>query len=284
MDFDFIDNERTKMSDVLASLFSESRTARVAVAFAKQSGLKLIEDPLRKCLDNGGSIEFVVGLDFHTTDATVLQAFRALSTAYSNFKFFCFSDPSDHAVAYHPKLYLFENEAFVKSIVGSSNLTRGGLSENVEVNVLLELEHDSEKAERLFDIYARIKYQPSRFAPDDEYIQAYRAIVEKAQQPETRREDTQAAIERLREAERNLPNPYMEPATLQGWQKLVFSKLPDNEFQTGDLYRYASEFTQTYSENRNIEPKIRQVLQQLRDLGVILHLGEGRWKKPVSSK
>ncbi|OIN87648.1 MAG: hypothetical protein AUJ21_11730 [Anaerolineae bacterium CG1_02_58_13] len=279
MEFYFIDNQRMKMSDVLASTFPTSKTARIAVAFAKHSGIRLIEEPLTKCLDNGGKVEFVVGLDFHTTDATVLQTFRAFSKSYSNFSFYCFSDPSDNTVTYHPKLYLFENKGLVKSIVGSSNLTKGGLSENIEVNVLLEMESDSEKAENIFDIYAGIKYQPSRFAPDDEYIQAYEAILEEAEQPKYRRQDTKNAIERLRELEKSLPKPYTRTSALQGWQKLVFLKLPDDEFQTGDLYKHASEFTQTYPENKNVEPKIRQVLQQLRDLGVILHLGEGRWKK-----
>lgn len=279
MDFHFIDNQKMKLADVLASTFPASKTVKIAVAFAKRSGIKIIEESLKKCLDNGGSIEFVVGLDFHTTDAAVLQTFRTLSKSYPEFGFYCFSDPSDNIITYHPKLYLFESEYLVKSIIGSSNLTKGGLSENIEVNVLLELERDSEKAENIFDIYARIKYQPTRFAPDDEYIQTYQAVIEEAERPQYRRQDTRIAIERLRELEKGLPKPYTNPITLQGWQKLVFSKLPNNEFQTSDLYKYALEFVQTYPENRNVEAKIRQVLQQLRDLGIILHLGEGRWKK-----
>lgn len=279
MDFHFIDNQKLKMSDTLASIFPTSKTVKIAVAFAKHSGIKLIEESLLKCLDNGGNIEFVVGLDFHTTDATVLKKFHTLSESYPEFNFYCFSDPSDNIVTYHPKLYLFESEDFIKSIIGSSNLTKGGLSENVEVNVLLELDRDSEKTENIFDIYALIKYQPSRFVPDDDYIQAYQTIVEGTEKPRYRRQDTKTAIERLRELEKQLPKPYINPITLQGWQKLVFLKLPDAEFQTSDLYKYASEFTQTYPDNKNVEPKIRQVLQQLRDLGVILHFGEGRWKK-----
>jgi len=178
-----------------------------------------------------------------------------------------------------PKLYLFENEGIVQTIIGSSNLTRGGLIENVEVNVLLEMKRDSEEAENIFDVYARIKYQPTRFIPDDEYIQAYQAIVDKAGKPKYKRGDTRKEIERLRDLEKSLPKPYTNPVSLQGWHKLIFLKLPDDEFQTSDLYKYTSEFELSYPENNNIEPKIRQILQQLRDLGIILHLGEGRWKK-----
>jgi HKD family nuclease len=239
----------------------------------------MIEEPLKKCLDNGGDVEFVIGLDFYTTDAAVLQNLRALSKSYPKFGFYCFSDPSDNIVTYHPKLYLFESEGLVKSIVGSSNLTKGGLSENIEINVFLEFERETEKAENIFDIYARIKYQPSRFVPDDEYIQAYQLVVEKAGKPQYRRLETKIALERLRELEKNLPKPYTDPIKLHGWQKLVFSRLPDDKFQTSDLYKYASEFVQTYPENKNIEAKIRQVLQQLRDMGIILHFGEGYWKK-----
>jgi HKD family nuclease len=267
------------MSDVLASNFSTSKSAKIAVAFAKHSGVKLIEGALLKCLDNGGNVEFVIGLDFHTTDAIVLQTFHAFSKSYPEFHFYCFSDPSDNIVTYHPKLYLFETEGLVKSIIGSSNLTKGGLSENIEVNVLLEMERESEKAESIFDIYARIKYQPSRFAPNDAYIEAYQAVVEEVEKPKNKRQDTKAAIESLRELEKGLPKPFTNPMTLQGWQKLVFSKLPNNEFQTSDMYKYVSEFAQTYPENKYVEAKIRQVLQQLRDLGIILHLGEGRWMK-----
>lgn len=267
------------MSDVLDSNLSISKSAKIAVAFAKHSGVKLIEGALLKCLDNGGNVEFVIGLDFHTTDAIVLKTFLAFSKTYPEFHFYCFSDPSDNIVTYHPKLYLFETEGLVKSIIGSSNLTKGGLSENIEVNVLLEMECESEKAESIFDIYARIKYQPSRFAPNDAYIEAYQAVVEEAEKSKYRRQDTKAAIESLRELEKGLPKPFTNPLTLQGWQKLVFSKLPNNEFQTSDLYKYALEFAQTYPENKYVEAKIRQVLQQLRDLGIILHLGEGRWMK-----
>jgi len=56
MEFYFIDNQRMKMSDVLASTFPTSKTARIAVAFAKHSGIRLIEEPLTKCLDNGGKV------------------------------------------------------------------------------------------------------------------------------------------------------------------------------------------------------------------------------------
>jgi HKD family nuclease len=279
MDIQFVDNQRIKLSEILASAFLESRTAKIAVAFAKYSGYRVIEQSLQKCLAENGDVEVLVGLDFHTTDAQTLRSFALLSQAFPNFKFYCYSDPSDGTAVYHPKLYLFETSTSLRSIIGSSNLTKGGLSENVEVNVLLDLEPDGEKAENIRDIYAQLKFQPSRFAPDSNYIEAYSEILERTKQPRIQRDETRQAIERLREVEQHLPKPYAIPGELQGWQRLVYSKLPDEEFQTSDLYRYASEFAQKYPENTRIEEKIRQILQQLRDKGIIIHLGSGRWKK-----
>ncbi|MCA1553495.1 MAG: hypothetical protein LC737_03865, partial [Chloroflexi bacterium] len=62
-------------------------------------------------------------------------------------------------------------------------------------------------------------------------------------------------------------------------QKLVYDKLPPNEFSTDSLYPHAPEFQRAYPDNKNIDAKIRQVLQQLRDLGLITHRGQGRWLK-----
>ena len=279
MDIQFVDNQRVKLSEILTSTFLEASASKIAVAFAKYSGYRVIEPALVKCLENHGVVEFLVGLDFHTTDAQTLQALHSLSESFQNFKFFCFSDPSDGTAVYHPKLYLFETNAVLRTIVGSSNLTRGGLSDNVEVNVLLELDADGEKAENIRDIYAQLKYQPTRFVPDNNYIEAYGEILERVQHPKYQRTETRKAIEHLREKEQLLPKPYENPTELKGWQSLVYSKLPNEEFHTSDLYRFASEFARTYPDNTRIEEKIRQILQQLRDKGIILHLGSGRWKK-----
>lgn len=279
MDIQFIDNQRIKLSEILTSTFLDANQTKIAVAFAKYSGYRVIEPSLVKCLENQGIVEFLVGLDFHTTDAQTLRAFIALANAFQNFSFFCFSDPSDGTSVYHPKLYLFETKKALRSIVGSSNLTKGGLSDNVEVNVLLDLENDGEKAENIRDIYAQLKYQPSRFSPNSNYIEAYDEILNRVQQPRYNRNETRKAIEKLRETEQLLPKPFQNPSDLKGWQLLVYSKLPNEEFQTSDLYRFAPEFAQTYPENTRIEEKIRQILQQLRDKGIIHHLGSGKWRK-----
>lgn len=278
----FVDNVRLKFDNVLNSLILNSQRVQIAVAFVKNSGLRLIESALSSCIANSGIVEFIVGLDFHTTDAQSLRVLSQMAHDTSRLSLFCFSDPADNVSVYHPKLYLFEKHEHVKCIIGSSNLTQGGLRDNIEVNVMLEFEPDDANLETLRDIYAQIKYQPTRFIPDADYIAAYEDITRRINNasrvvsgdPGLKRE-----LELLRHREQNLPKPFVAPISLQGWQKLVFEKIPNHEFLTNELYSHVNEFRQSYPENKNVEAKIRQVLQQLRDLGLIIHMGEGRWIK-----
>jgi type II restriction enzyme len=39
---------------------------------------------------------------------------------------------------------------------------------------------------------------------------------------------------------------------------------------------------QIFPGNRNIRPKIRQQLQVLRDMGILIHLSRGEWMLPKS--
>ncbi len=171
-------------------------------------------------------------------------------------------------------------------IIGSSNLTEGGLRSNVEVNVALDFDVEAQEARALREIYTRLKFQPTRFAPDDDYISAYEEAVERAkaegQRPKPE-DPLRRAVLSVREKERVLPMPVRPGCILAGWQKLVYAKLPPGEFRSSDLYRYAAEFCEFYPDNKNIEAKIRQVLQRLRDVGLVHYLGGARWENPLAA-
>jgi len=276
----FVDNVRSHLVDVVNELLPTATEARFAVAFMKHSGLSLIEPALDTCLANGGHVEFVVGLDFHTTDARSLRALRNLASASDRCELYCYSDPSDEAATYHPKLYLATRRHTLTAIVGSSNLTQGGLRDNVEVNAVLRLDRDGDEAQALLDVYARLKYQRTCFIPNSAYIDTYDEVaarVRATRERATADPGTRSAVEAIRQRERDLPRPFVSPDSLGGWQKLVYAKLPAGEFATDDMYQYVPEFVEVYPRNRNAEAKVRQILQQLRDLGLVVHLGQGRW-------
>lgn len=287
MNLQFADNVSVKLDQILNIALPDSKKVRIAVAFVKYSGVRLIETALDTCLDRGGEIEFIIGLDFRTTDALSLRALHTRSRTNSQFRVYCYSDPADNTRSYHPKLYLLDMPASVKGIIGSSNLTQGGLRDNVEINAVLDFRPDDDRLDSLRDFYARLKYRPTCFSPDDDYIAAYEDLakrIERVNTPKTQSDEKiSKALAALREKEQKLPRPFTPPQALTSWQQMVYAKLPNHEFGTNDLYLYADEFRQAYPRNRFVEAKTRQVLQQLRDLGLVIHLGQNRWLRHSNS-
>lgn len=175
-----VDNSINKLSTIINQEFLTAYEARLATAFLKQSGLQLIESSKDSCLSNGNKVEFIVGLDFRTTEVEPLRNLLKKAENNDNFNLFCYSDPSDNVETFHPKLYLFRNKNRLRAIVGSSNLTRGGLQDNVELNVVLDFPDTySEEAQPFCDFYSRIKFSPTCFVPDEEYINLYFELQQK---------------------------------------------------------------------------------------------------------
>jgi len=70
--------------------------------------------------------------------------------------------------------------------------------------------------------------------------------------------------------------------TLSGWRLDTFSvvsKIPANIFKLEQVYACKQDLQELHPENRNVEAKIRQQLQELRDLGLIEFLGGGVYRK-----
>ena len=151
-----------------------SLETQIAVAFLKQSGIKTIEDSLMMSLDKGGKFELIVGLDFKTTDPKAMKFFIDLCKKYKNVKFYCYGDKGENKndIVFHPKIYLFRNAKETVSIIGSTNLTAGGLMSNFEVNTVFN-EQKPIYYTQLQAIYNQVKYTDSLFTPDDDYLCQY---------------------------------------------------------------------------------------------------------------
>jgi type II restriction enzyme len=70
--------------------------------------------------------------------------------------------------------------------------------------------------------------------------------------------------------------------TLKGWKLEVFKcvqQIPNQTFTLQEITKFESQLKKTYPENNFIKDKIRQQLQNLRDLGLIEFLGNGNYKK-----
>lgn len=107
-------------------------------AFAKVSGVGLIEESLRDFKKRGGKVIFIVGIDLDGTSYDALVNLFELSDEL-------YVVHSENNITFHPKMYLLDSPEFKAIAVGSNNLTAGGLYNNIEASQVTEgIEADSE--------------------------------------------------------------------------------------------------------------------------------------------
>ncbi|MCH9757625.1 MAG: phospholipase D family protein [Proteobacteria bacterium] len=203
-----LSNKDSPVGDVIKQELQNADSVQIAVAFLKYSGVKAIEKSLEQCLNNDGTFEMIVGLDFQTTDPTSIGYFINLKKQYPKVTFYCFGDNNENEtnIVFHPKIYLFENAQVKTGIVGSSNLTRGGLYSNLEVNTIFK-EIDSLYYPQLQAIYNSIKNVDSVFMPDEEYLTMYSEVYQEFSKgaDNAKNKGLQEAIKKAREKEKTLP-------------------------------------------------------------------------------
>lgn len=276
-----IDNMSRAMISVLSPAIERSRDVRIAVAFMSKRGLAMIEPSVRLALQAGAYLEFLVGLDRHSTESDALQDLYALSCKSATVSLYCYASLSPAAI-YHPKLYLLRIDNEVTSIIGSSNLTEGGLKRNVEANVVIEANIQDEAISDLYSAYNRLKFHPKRIIPDDEFLTLYAELCEREKEQQ-RKVVHDSSLPKLLasfdEKTRSLRHPTPTNRDLVGWLELVYDSLPDGEFTNQQVYENEPVFQEHYPENRNIRAKIRQQLQVLRDIGLMEHVEKARWRK-----
>ena len=121
----------------------EVQNGVIVVAWARRSGVGLLHAALGESLRN---VDVIVGMANRGTSAEALALLRSLSRRV-------FVYHKHHLQTFHPKVYLFDDGQSPPSdallLVGSSNLTGGGLYQNIEANFALALrpaDHEESKA------------------------------------------------------------------------------------------------------------------------------------------
>lgn len=119
----------------------EHQQLDVVVAFAKNSGVLRIKDAIDRFRSKGGVVNVYLGIDFQGT------SFEAL-TNLLNCTDSLYVIHMEGTLTFHPKIYCFRGDDQITTIVGSNNLTGGGLWTNFESS-LVSTEPVREKREMI---------------------------------------------------------------------------------------------------------------------------------------
>lgn len=127
-----------------------------------------------------------------------------------------------------------------------------------------------------------MKFHPKRVVPNEQFLSTYEALprLERRRQRDFGSErDVISLRTQFEEQAAALQRPHPTGRELFGWQRLIYETLPEGRFTTSDVHGYEAELGLYCPENRNVRAKIRQVLQQLRELGLFEHIDRGTWIK-----
>jgi phosphatidylserine/phosphatidylglycerophosphate/cardiolipin synthase-like enzyme len=115
---------------------SHSSHIRMATAFAHMSGWNLIGDFITKCK---GQVDVVAGLSFFQTEPLLLTRWSKLSHQADNFCCRVVTNDKLGKRTFHPKVLIASgSDGTHFAVVGSGNLSAGGLRHNVECSIFTE--------------------------------------------------------------------------------------------------------------------------------------------------
>ena len=146
-----------------------------SVSFIKTAGLVLLKNDIEAALARGCHGRIITSTYQNFTDIGSLRLFLALSRKYKNFEchldFDSFHDEGYQTLGYHSKGYIFRIDNHVEIVVGSSNITRHALKKNVEWDLLISENCDS-------DVYLQTMQEfedkwANTYPLDDELIKKY---------------------------------------------------------------------------------------------------------------
>jgi len=170
----------------------------------------------------------------------------------------------------HAKIYVFDKE---KAIITSANLTYNGLNKNYEYGILID---DKKIIDDIDDDCSCLIGDELSGEFDLNIVNDIKNQIEKISKIDYKIITDEFCDEKLKVDVLQISN------MLSGWQKDVFNiiayRLKD-EFSINDIYVFESDLSKLHPNNKNIKPKIRQVLQNLRDRGLVKFVDLGLYKK-----
>ena len=191
--------------------FSQTLLWKSLFAFATRPGIEcLLGDPDVKSFLRRGNTELVIGIDA-ITDHNALEKLRKMEVEYEKFnvRVFC----KQMQGIFHPKIaYFVRDDGKQVMIIGSGNLTSGGLKSNIEAySVIICEPHekiDFEDMRRFFEIHSdslrEIDAEILDLARQNRILRRKRKIIEEVEPEEPYEEKEEIEIVPTKENSRIL--------------------------------------------------------------------------------
>ncbi|MFB6144077.1 MAG: phospholipase D-like domain-containing protein [Candidatus Nanohaloarchaea archaeon] len=139
-----LEETETTVGDLLTDYLTKPKFKELTwfIGFAKAPGVEGLKEYIEESKDYYEDYNIFVGLDHQGTPKRALEGLLDWGI---NVQVYYTPSP----ITFHPKVYLFEGDKEVRIIIGSSNLSKEGLFENIESSILVKFSRPDEEGEKL---------------------------------------------------------------------------------------------------------------------------------------
>ena len=159
-------------------------SVKIAMAFCHLTGWRRLLPGIKKCK---GTIHLITGLYFCQTEPALLREWNRLAVS----SHFCPRLMTCEAGIFHPKVMIVSNPTHRFALVGSGNLSEGGLRTNVECFVHTTDESHIQQLVKWFD---ELFQRAQEFGEDD--IRAYEPNYKKVRHAVSKIQKQQRTVEK----------------------------------------------------------------------------------------
>ena len=264
---EIINGPERRVGDYIRKALKEAVDCRIATAYVTKGGLAVIGEHIGPILERNGSVSFIHGADGRVTSPDALKQLANLNMCYPGMTYRVHPNVQAHERLFHPKMYFAaDNHGKFVSILGSSNTTSKGLTENVEVNIVIRGSHHDPEFQQCSSSFDTLMGNYGSVEPTAEWICKYEHIYNLHRQVEQKHITQQLA---------DLYDSLCEPISQQeSWvpktQDECILKAVQELVRDGGLGKYAS---------------LKQIYKRARVIAVANNLKykETNWKASVRS-
>ena len=136
MKIEILQNSNESFYNAIKDAVGWAETIYLGVAYASYRAFELFKSQFELFLRNNGKLRALFDIEEFITEKKLIEEFATIP-GDSECKVFIKSKTWDQKLQgnYHPKFYLFSNNDYYRVIIGSSNFTLGGITQNIECNL-----------------------------------------------------------------------------------------------------------------------------------------------------
>ncbi|WP_053985670.1 DEAD/DEAH box helicase family protein [Niameybacter massiliensis] len=162
-----ITGESDHLYNRLKTSMKNAQSIDIIVSFLMESGVKLLLGDLKEAINRGVKIRLLTGNYLHITEPSALYLIREALGERLDLRLYNVQNKS-----FHPKAYLFHGQVDSEIYVGSSNISRGALTNSVEWNYRFAKSQSPEDFQYFYNEFVNL-FECHSTVVTDEVLEAY---------------------------------------------------------------------------------------------------------------